>query len=155
MNNRGETDYTVIDLEYAVSRKSSFKYDGAKNKVVPRFDIIAVDKTGQLYVIELKTGLVAIKGNSGIGSHIDCYKHTIGRDSKNEFLNEMDELLKQKRELHLIDKNVSIDITKKPQFIFAFSDKQGENRYEEFVEACKNEGYNGKVIYLNDDHQLK
>ena len=155
MNNRGETDYTVIDLEYAVSRKSSFKYDGAKNKVVPRFDIIAVDKTGQLYVIELKTGLVAIKGNSGIGSHIDCYNHTIGRDSKNEFLNEMDELLDQKRKLHLIDKNVSIDKTKEPQFIFAFSDKQGENRYEEFVEACKNEGYNGKVIYLNDDYQLK
>lgn len=155
MKNRGNTEYTVIDLEYAVSRTSSFYYDGKSIKKVPRFDIIAVDKSGQLYVIELKTGLCAIKGNSGIGPHIDCFTHTIGRDSKNEFLNEMDELLKQKRELNLIDKNVFIDKARKPQFIFAFSDKQGENRYEDFVEACKDEGYNDKVIYLNDDYQLK
>lgn len=155
MNNRGATDYTVVDLEYAVSTTSNFKYNGDSTKKVPRFDLIAVDKSGQLYVIELKTGLKAIDGNSGIRAHMDCFKHTIGRDSKNEFLNEMDELLKQKRELNLIDKNVFIDKTREPQFIFAFSDKQGENRYEDFVEACKDEGYNDKVIYLNDDYQLK
>ena len=155
MNNRGATDYTVVDLEYAVSTTSNFKYNGVSTKKVPRFDLIAVDKSGQLYVIELKAGLGAIKGNSGIGPHIECFTHTIGRDSKNEFLNEMDELLKQKQELNLIDKNVFIDKTREPQFIFAFSDKQGENRYEDFVEACKDEGYNGKVIYLNDNYQLK
>lgn len=154
MNNRGATDYTVVDLEYAVSSTSSFRYNGKLKKSVPRFDIIAVDKSGQLYVIELKTGLGAIGGYSGISAHKDCFEHTIGRDSKNEFLNEMDELLKQKRELNLIDKNVFIDKTRKPQFIFAFSDKQGENRCEDFVEACEKEDHNGKIIYLSNDHQL-
>lgn len=155
MNNRGVTDYTVVDLEYAVSTTSNFKYNGDSTKKVPRFDIIAVDKSGQLYVIELKTGLNAIDGNSGIRAHIDCFEHSIGRDSKNDFINEMNELLRQKQELKLIDKNVRIDKTKKPQFILAFSDEQGKNQYEEFVKACKCRGYQGKVIYVGNDHQLK
>ena len=155
MNNRGKTDYAVVDLEYAVSKTSSFYYKGKLEKKVPRFDIIAVDKTGQLYVIELKTGLKANDSNSGIYAHIDCFEHTIGRDSNNDFINEMYELLKQKQELKLIDKNVRIDQTKKPQFIFAFSDEPGKNQYEDFVEACKERGYNDKVIYVGNDYQLK
>ena len=155
MNNRGATDYTVVDLEYAVSTTSNFKYNGDSTKKVPRFDIIAVDKSGQLYVIELKTGLKAIDGNSGIRAHMDCFEHSIGRDSKNDFINEMNELLRQKQELKLIDKNVRIDKTKKPHFILAFSDEQGKNQYEEFVKACKCRGYQGKVIYVGNDHQLK
>ena len=155
MNNRGATDYTVVDLEYAVSTTSNFKYNGDSTKKVPRFDIIAVDKSGQLYVIELKTGLKAIDGNSGIRAHMDCFEHSIGRDSKNDFINEMNELLRQKQELKLIDKNVRIDKTKKPHFILAFSDEQGKNQYEEFVKACKGRGYQGKVIYVGNDHQLK
>ena len=155
MNNRGATDYTVVDLEYAVSTTSNFKYNGDSKKKVPRFDIIAVDKTGQLYVIELKTGLKAIDGNSGIRAHMDCFEHSIGRDSKNDFINEMNELLRQKQELKLIDKNVRIDKTKKPHFILAFSDEQGKNQYEEFVKKCKERCYQGKVIYVGNDYQLK
>ena len=155
MNNRGATDYTVVDLEYAVSTTSNFKYNGDSTKKVPRFDIIAVDKSGQLYVIELKTGLKAIDGNSGIRAHMDCFKHSIGSDSNNNFINEMDELLEQKQKLKLIENNARIYTTKKPQFIFAFSDEPGKNQYEDFVEACKERGYNGKVIYVGNDYQLK
>ena len=160
MNNRGATDYTVVDLEYAVSRTSSFCYNGKLNKKVPRFDIIAVDKSGQLYVIELKTGFDAIDGCSGIRAHMDCFVHSIGRDSKNDFVNEMYELLGQKQELNLIDKNVFIDKTKKPKFIFAFSEKvKGKRCYEEFVEKCKKIRYNDKIIdkiiYVDNDYQLK
>ena len=155
MNNRGDTDYTVVDLEYAVSTKYNFKYDGNSTKQVPRFDVIAVDKTGQIVVIELKTGLGAIDNNSGISAHMDCFKHSIGSDSNNNFINEMDELLEQKQKLKLIEKDIRIDSTKKPQFIFAFSDEPGKNQYKEFVEACKKRGYQGKVIYVGNDHQLK
>lgn len=154
MNNRGKTEFTVVDLEYAVSRKSSFSYNGTK-KEVPRFDIIAVDKSGQLYVIELKTGLDAIDGNSGIRAHMDCFEHTIGRDAKKDFVNEMNDLLRQKQKLNLIDEGIYIDTEKKPQFIFAFSDKPEKNQYEDFVEACRKEGYDGKVIYVGNDYQLK
>ena len=155
MNNRGATDYTVVDLEYAVSTTSNFKYNGDSTKKVPRFDLIAVDKSGQLYVIELKTGLKAIDGNSGIRAHIDCFKYSIERDSNNDFINEMDELLKQKQELKLIENNARIDTSKQPKFIFAFSDEPGKKQYEVFVEACKERGYNDEVIYVGNDYQLK
>ena len=155
MNNRGATDYTVVDLEYAVSTTSNFKYNGDSTKKVPRFDLIAVDKSGQLYVIELKTGLKAIDGNSGIRAHIDCFKYSIERDSNNDFINEMDELLRQKQELKLIENNARIDTSKQPKFIFAFSDEPGKKQYEVFVEACKERGYNDEVIYVGNDYQLK
>ena len=155
MNNRGNTLYTVIDLEYAVSTTSNFHYNGKLGKKVPRFDIIAVDKEGQLYVIELKTGLGAIANESGIGPHMDCFEHSIGRDEQNEFANEMHDQLEQKKSLHLIDKTTYIDINKKPQFIFAFSDKPGENHYKDFIQTCKDKGYTGKVIYLDNSHVLK
>ena len=155
MNNRGNTAYTVIDLEYAVSTTSSFKYNGKLDKKVPRFDIIAVDKNGQLYVIELKTGLGAIDNESGIAPHMDCFNHTIGRDNKREFLSEMIELVKQKIELGLIDKKTFIDKNKNPEFIFAFSDKKGEDKFNDFVEACRAYKYNGKIIYLDKTHKLK
>ena len=155
MNNRGATDYTVVDLEYAVSTTSNFKYNGDSTKKVPRFDLIAVDKSGQLYVIELKTGLKAIDGNSGIRDHMDCVNQSIGSDSNNNFINELDKLLEQKQKLKLIEKDIRIDSTKKPQFIFAFSDEPGKNQYKEFVEACKERGYNDEVIYVDNDYQLK
>ena len=155
MNNRGNTAYTVIDLEYAVSRTSSFKYNGKLDKKVPRFDIISVDKEGQLYVIELKTGLGAIDNESGIAPHMDCFNHTIGRDNKGEFLNEMIELVKQKIALGLIDKKTFIDRNKKPEFIFAFSDKKNEDNFRDFVEACRAYKYQGKIIYLDKSRQLK
>lgn len=155
MNNRGETQYTVIDLEYAVSKNSNFKYNGGEKKVVPRFDIIAVDKTGQVYVIELKTGLGAIDGNSGIESHKDSFNHTIGRDDKGDFLDEMKNLVEQKKEFGLLDKKTTIDERKRPIFIFAYSDKEGENKYNDFVGACIKNGHAGKIIYLDSSHQLK
>ena len=155
MNNRGNTAYTVIDLEYAVSTTSSFKYNGNGNKVVPRFDIIAVDKFGQLYVIELKTGLGAIDNESGIGPHMDCFDNTIGRDDKGEFLEEMCNLVEQKKVFKLIASSTTVDKNRKPQFIFAFSDKEGENNFNEFKRACKEVGFNGKIIYLDSSHQLK
>lgn len=67
----------------------------------------------------------------------------------------MAELLKQKQDLNLIDNKVYIDTSKKPQFIFAFSDKQGEDSFEKFVNECNKNGYNGKVIYLDNEHHLK
>ena len=155
MNNRGTTSYTVIDVEYEVSRKSEFRYNGELNKKAPRFDIIAVDTNGQLYVIELKTGLGAIGGTSGICEHIDCFENSIGKDENGDFINEMEALLELKKALNLIDKNTKIDSNKKPLFILAFSDKPGENLYPDFVNACKAKGYHGKTIYLDNSYCLK
>lgn len=154
MNNWGNTDYTVIDVEYQVSETSSFYYNEEESTKRPRFDIIAVDDEGQLYVIELKKGLGAIEGKSGIKSHIDSFKHTIGRDYEGDFINEMSEMINQKKQLGLIDNNTFININLKPKFIFAFSDKCGKDEFGLFMKACKKFGFNGKIIYLDNNHKL-
>ena len=149
--NRADTDYVVLDLEYAVSKQSEFAYDGGDDKKVPRFDIIAI-RNGRLFVIELKKGLGATYGKSGIESHMKCYNHTIGREYKH-FVKEMQALLKQKQELGLLDKTLTIEDTK-PEFIFAFADKKDKDDFEEFAKRCFDVGYEGNFIYIGNDHKL-
>lgn len=150
--NRNDTDYVVLDLEYAVSRRSEFAYNGGKGKKVPRFDIIAIHN-GQLVVIELKKGMDATDGLSGVDSHIDCFNHTIGRDEKGIFIEEMKGLLKQKQDLGILDKSLKIN-SAKPQFIFAFADKNKEDKFIEFSSYCFKKGYKDDLIYLNSSHKL-
>ncbi len=150
--NRNDTDYVVLDLEYAVSRRSEFAYNGNLNKKVPRFDIIAIHN-GQLVVIELKKGMGATDGTSGIDPHIKCFNGTIGCDKDGAFAKEMKKLLEQKQNLELLDKSLEIkDI--KPKFIFAFADKDGEDKFIEFSRYCFKYGYKDELIYLNSSHKL-
>ena len=151
--NRNDTDYVVLDLEYAVSRTSTFKYDGEKDKYVPRFDIIAIHD-GRLVVIELKKGLGAVSGTSGVRPHIDCFNHTIGRDSAGLFVSEMRELLKQKQQLGLLDKTLKIQ-EEKPLFMLAYADEKGKDEFLGVVHKCRKDGYKDEFIYLENDHKLR
>lgn len=151
--NRNDTDYVVLDLEYAVSTNSAFAYNGKESKYVPRFDIIAIHD-GRLVVIELKKGLGAVSGTSGVRPHIDCFNHTIGRDTAGLFVLEMRELLKQKQQLGLLDESLRIREIK-PAFFFAYADKnEKENEFFSFIATCIREGYRGDFIYLNSIHKL-
>lgn len=151
--NRKNTEYVVLDLEYAVSRNSEFSYDGGTDKVVPRFDIIAIHNN-RLVVIELKKGLGAIKGTSGIEPHIKCFNHTIGRDKNHLFIKEMCGLLEQKQKLGLLDKSLTLS-DDEPIFVFAFADKEGKDEFMQFSSECYKLGYRGDLIYLNNNHRLR
>ena len=147
----------VLDLEYAVSTDSSFKYNGSvEDKKKPRFDIIAIHK-GQLIVIELKKGLNALEGKSGIVDHIDSYECTIGRDNLGDFLKEMKELLKQKKDLGILDKSLEIT-NESPKFVFAFADeKSGDTqKYEinSFAYRCYQKGYTDDILYIDKFQKL-
>jgi hypothetical protein len=152
ITNRKDTEYIVLDLEYAVSRNSKFSYNGKLDKKVPRFDIIAIHN-GQLVVIELKKGIDATGGTSGVKPHIKCFNHTIARDENGLFIQEMKDLLKQKQILGILDKSLNINDAK-PKFVFAFADKNGEDKFIEFSCYCFNNGYKDELIYLNSSHKL-
>ena len=151
--NRKDTDFVVLDLEYAVSSASEYAYNGTLDKKVPRFDIIAIHK-GRLVVIELKKGLGAVPGTSGVRPHMDCFDHTIGRDINMLFVKEMRELLHQKQVFGLLDKTLEIK-DEKPLFMFAFADEAGKDEFACFVDRCRNEGYKDEFIYLDNDHKLR
>lgn len=152
-NKYNRSDYTIIDVEYQVSVKSEFacKFipcgkDIPKN---PRFDIIAINKNGAICIIELKKGIRALKGTSGLKEHWDCYKESIGRNF-GPFVSEIQNLLKQKQNFNLIDKQIEITSTK-PEFIFAYSfdnKTSVENQNKVFNEQYEKVGNKVKVIKL-------
>lgn len=119
-NRYGQSDYTIIDLEYEVSEKSPFAFSYPMSKAKkPRFDIIAVNKLGKLCVIEFKKGSGALAGASGLKAHYESYKYSIGQNAQ-AFLEEMKFLLEQKQSLELIDPRVKIEDAY-PKFMFAYS----------------------------------
>ena len=153
--NRKDTDFVVLDLEYAVSRNSEFNHvkTAQIKKEVPRFDIIAIHN-GRLVVIELKKGLGAVPGTSGVKPHMDCFEYTIGQDINGLFIREMQTLLAQKKALGLLDKQLEIK-DEKPLFMFAFADENGKDEFAGFVEKCREKDYKDEFIYLDNDHKLR
>ncbi|MDE6485072.1 MAG: hypothetical protein K2L14_06745 [Duncaniella sp.] len=125
-----KSDLVVIDIEFAVSVNKPYnkaKNSKGKNKVC-RFDIIAVDFKGQLYVIELKQNRPADgKGNSAnVKIHRQDFDDTIGNDVNHLLAEEMAQVVKIKKELGILPANVKVDTTRNPIFAVAYSGKDPE-----------------------------
>lgn len=147
-----KNDLVVIDIEFAVSKKKSYNNLGNK---VPKFDIIAVDKDGQLYVIELKANLAADKDNSAqsVNGHQKDFDSTIGNHcNDNDFVAEMRKVLKLKKDINLIDSTAQIG-DYDPIFAVAFS---GEEKWKrEFTEKHKGIKFVDVVMENNNKRYLK
>jgi hypothetical protein len=144
-------DLVVIDIEFAVSTKKLYNQLDGK---VPKFDIIAVDKDGQLYAIELKANLAADNDDSAqnVNGHQNDFDKTIGNHCKdNTFVQEMQRVLKVKKDLKLID-NEDVNIKDAyPIFAVAFSGEEAEKReftkkhkglkFVDVVKGCDNNLY--------------
>lgn len=130
---------SIVDIEYAVSFNSScynknyIDTFGTHNRYPnPRFDIIAIDKTGQIYILELKTGIgstdnatthitdfVAMIGSHNFGDNIDKQEPRYMT-----FLKEMDmmiDTLNRERYRHQTILLPKVNFTKKPIFGFVFT----------------------------------
>lgn len=148
-----DSDLAVIDIEFAVSTNKP--YNKAKNKngkhKVCRFDIIAVDHIGQLYVIELKQNMAAdsVENSANVKVHKSDFDDTIGNDGKNLFAQEMAQVAEIKKALGILPKSVQVDTLATPLFAVAYS---GDNP-EAFNEKYRNEGL--CVIEVLADRKLK
>lgn len=165
IRNTEQSDYTIIDLEYQVStdktctfryQKTGTKYEGrfvSEDKTSPRFDIIAVRNSDhQLCVIELKKGIDAIYGLSGIGDHADSFEGSIGGDPK-AFLEEMKRVVESKKKMELLSENFFIS-NSAPEFIFAYSYNDDsltkEQQKAKFLEEWKRSSCDKyKAIFLD------
>ena len=136
ISNTENSEYTIIDVEFQVStiKENQYAYHKpvspkgrfvARDKKSPRFDIVAVrNKDHQLCVIELKSGVNALFGKSGIGDHADSFEGSIGRNPM-AFLNEIKGVIKDKKKLKLLSNNFFIE-NNAPEFIYAYSYKENE-----------------------------
>ena len=112
--NANDTDFFIIDTEY-------------QNEDDNRFDIIALHLDSEnaarrkakasIAIIEIKQGNGSIKTtsqNPGIHRHLEDFnQHIADKQRKNAFINDMEEIFKQKYELGLIDKVLSENTIKK------------------------------------------
>jgi hypothetical protein len=112
--NANDTDFFIIDTEY-------------QNEDNNQFDIIALHLDSEraarrkaeasIAIIEIKQGNGSIKTtsqNPGIRRHLeDYYQHIADNQRKKAFINDMEEIFKQKFELGLIDKGLSDNTIKK------------------------------------------
>ena len=178
LSNTDKDEYTILDLEYQVSKKSKFHYNGKRIKngfiPTPRFDIIAIrNYDHKLCVIELKKGVKALNDPSGVQEHAESFANTIGYNSKTmqAFVDEMNNVLMQKRDIFkLLGEKITIDTSLKPEFMFAYQFDPTDNshptlesqkkvfRYyqnKKYVDGV-NYAYEKKVIWLNEgDYTLK
>ena len=160
--NTESSEYTIIDLEFQVSTERGCPYryekqdrpDGRyvkEDKKSPRFDIIAVrNRDHKLCVIELKKGVDAITGNSGVGDHADSFEGSIGRNPE-AFVEEMKGVVEDKKKMHLLKDDFHVG-DGAPEFLYAYSfsteDKTCEREeFEKELRKAKCEKY--KVIYLD------
>lgn len=169
ISNTESTDYTIIDLEFQVSTRKDCTYHYEPSSLPrhlgiyvceksPRFDIIAVRNSDhRLCVIELKNGLDALVGKSGIGDHADSFEGSIGKNPLAEltFTNEMKKVVSDKKRFKLLSDDFYIDEKLPIEFIYAYAfkseDENGkESERDSFIKeqekACC---MNYKVIYLN------
>ena len=166
ISNTESTDYTIIDLEFQVSTRKDCTYHYEPSslprdpgiyvcKKSPRFDIIAVRNSDRrLCVIELKNGLDALVGKSGIGDHADSFEGSIGKNPLT-FTKEMEKVVSDKKRLKLLSDDFYIDEKLPIEFIYAYAfkseDENGKKAerdsfLREQKKACC---MNYKVIYLN------
>lgn len=132
-NNRDFSDcnnLVVIDIEFAVSRNKEYNHATNKdgNKKLCRFDIIAVDKNGQLFVIELKQNQSADGDGkpANVAEHIKDFNETIGKDQNSDFANEMLQIVKTKQLLGTLSEDIKVDTKSDPIFAVAYSGEDAD-----------------------------
>jgi len=151
----GDNDLVVVDVEFAISQKSSYS---TKEKQNPRPDIIAIDKKGQIHVMELKYGLKATEGKAGIEKHLQDFELTL-KGSK-DFLEDMSLLIESKKKLKLIDSNCKVDKNLESP-VFDLIIKGSEKDYTTIKNEYKTKIANKRIsniIWLdenNDSFKLK
>lgn len=161
IQNTENSEYTVIDVEFEVSTQAGYKYQKLekqrkgvdKNKKKPRFDIIAIrNKDHKLCVIELKKGIKALSGKSGLGDHADSFEGSVGGKYYKQFTKEVNNIIQSKKTLHLLSEDFKlVDTETQPEFLYAYSydgsDKEGQRR--DFLSQQKaSECENYKVMFL-------
>lgn len=166
IRNTEGSEYTIIDLEFQVSTDSDYSYTilekphgrfVAENKKKPRFDIVAVRNCDhQLCVIELKKGINAIYGRSGIGDHADSFEGSIGRNPTS-FHREMVKVMEDKKRLKLLSESFHISDSI-PEFLYAYVYDEGKDGvvYDKIIqiekfkqELIKNQCTKYKTMFLD------
>ena len=138
-------------MEYA------FKQNKSKNNREKRgvFDLLGIDKeTNRVVFFEVKKGMGATKGKSGIEEHIcDFEKYLFGQNAKTFRINlikDIRNIIEDKTKLGVLDNFIFSDAFEKqyPELVFVFH-PDTNSQIQKFINELKNRH---KLIVVSDDN---
>ncbi len=138
-NSSINNEYLVIDMEYQYKQS-----DIAKDERLPftRIDLLAIEKESKdIILFELKQGIKALNGKSGVEEHIKKTRSLI-EDSKfkKALLKDVETIIMQKSKLQILpgaDKwidEIKMKATIKPMFIFVYFEDSEKEEYDKILD---------------------
>lgn len=152
-NQEKEDKYIILDMEYAFKQRQIERNKREKDKTA--FDLIGVDReTNRIVFFEVKTGMRATKGKSGIKDHIDKFEKYFSGENSAGFMEnliaDIKNIIEDKTRLGIIDNFYFSEDLKlqMPEFVFVFHPND-EAEIKQF-EAELNNQY--KLIVVSDNN---
>lgn len=154
-NSSKNNDYIIIDMEYSFSL--AFLPKGERPKSIG-FDLIGIEReSGKLCIFEVKTGIGAIDGKSGVEQHIndfeEYFKGKYSLEFKNNICEDVISILSDKTELGYMEHiDLPPDFKKiEPELIFVFEERTiGDKNHIENVVRGRH-----KIIEVGTDKGYK
>ena len=157
ISNQDESDkYIILDMEYAFEQNQIEKNSRVKRGV---FDLLGIDKeTSRIVFFEVKKGMGATKGKSGIEEHIcDFEKHLFGENAKifrTNLIKDIKNIINDKTTLGILNNFIYSDTFEKqdPELVFVFH-PDNNSQIQQFSNELKNRH---KLILVNhNNYKLK
>lgn len=157
ISNQDESDkYIILDMEYAFEQNQIEKNSRVKRGV---FDLLGIDKeTSRIVFFEVKKGMGATKGKSGIEEHIcDFEKHLFGANAKafrTNLIKDIKNIINDKTKLGILNNFIYSDTFEKqdPELVFVFH-PDNNSQIQQFSNELKNRH---KLILVNhNNYKLK
>lgn len=146
-----DNNLVVIDIEFKLSLDSSrHPYNNTGKSC--SFDIVAIDRTGQVYVIELKQSEGADRegAKANVDEHHSDFNNSVGKDVDGLFLSELNQLIRVKKKLGLLPQETSIKHVK-PRFAIAYSGDNPGDFHARHPEILAVDVTNNKLIVEETD----
>lgn len=152
-NQDADSRYCIIDMEYEFSQAHLPKE--LRNRST-RPDLVGIDReTNAIVLFELKQGLTALKGKSGIDDHFEKTKVFIENPQFRQALKEdVESIIEGKKALGLLNKSVPMPGDAiRMAYIFAYNDDCELKKYKEmYADRYWQEGV--ETLYVDTRYKL-
>jgi len=149
--------YIVLDMEYRFEQSMIKKEE---RKKAATFDLLGIDKASERIVFfEVKRGINALNGKSGIESHIkDFEEYMLGKHSevfRKNLMKDVENIIQDKTKLSLLENINFLNAfnEKDPDLVFIFHPEK-DSEIEIFSSKLKNQKYSKFMLVNGDNYKL-
>jgi hypothetical protein len=142
--------YLILDMEYNFSQETILEENRVKQA---GFDLLGIEReSGKVILFEVKRGLDALTGKSGIKDHIkDFEEYLYGANSttfRNILNDDVEHIIRDKIRLGLIDLPEMPDINTNDEVEFIFIYEPNEPTLEEYIAAYEEEYRQSESVHI-------